>query len=123
MWRLVLSLLASGVAGAYPNFSCQPSGSTESDLHLATAIVQRLPELAEWTGSDAVFDTGERERVGGQCYEAVYVYHVMPSKDLDLRYVFLVYLPTKKVLFQDIGTLKTFTLKQWRVRRAHGNEP
>ena len=122
MWRLVLFLLAaSGVAGAYPN--CQPSESTQSDLHRATAIVQRLPELADWTGSDAAYDTGKRERVSGQCYEAVYVYHVMPSKDLDLRYVFLVYLPTKTVLFEDIDTLKTLTLKQWRARRARRHEP
>ncbi|MBS0193986.1 MAG: hypothetical protein JSR34_07045 [Proteobacteria bacterium] len=122
MWRIAPFLLAiGGIAGAYPN--CQPSDSTASDLRHATQIVQRLPELADWTGSDAVYDTGKRERVSGQCYEAVYVYHVMPSKDLDLRYVFLVHLPTERVLFEDIGTLQTFTLKQWRVRMARHLEP
>jgi len=69
------------------------------------------------------YDTGKRERVGGQCYEAVYIYHVMPSKDLDLRYVFLVYIPTGTVLFEDIDTLQTLTLKQWRARRARRHEP
>jgi hypothetical protein len=122
MWRIVLTLLAiSSVARA--NSDCQPAESSKSDLRRATAIVERLPELAKWTDDNAVFDTGEREKVRGRCYEAVYVYSVMPSKDLDLRYVFLVYLPTKAVLFQDIGTLEHLTLTQWRARRSHGSEP
>ncbi len=119
MWRFVLPFFAlSGVAQAYP--ACHPSESSNSDLARATEIVKRLPELTAWTNDNSVFDTGARANVRGRCYEAVYVYSVLPTKNLDLRYVFVVYLPTQTILFEDIPTLEFLTLRQWRVRRARG---
>lgn len=81
-------------------------------------MVRRLPDLRGFTDDNAVFDTGERERIRGRCYEAVYVYAELPSADLDLRYVFLVHLRTKTILVVDIPTDEPITLKQWRIRNA-----
>ena len=122
MWQLAALLLATSGVGQV-DFACQPSESTKNDLRIATEMVRKLPELAARKLGNSVFDTGKRARIGGECYEAVYVYSIMPTKDLDLRYVFAVHLPTKRIVFVDIGELEAISLKEWRVRRAHGHEP
>jgi hypothetical protein len=122
MWQFVAILLASSTVGPV-DLACSPSESTKSDLRVATEMVRRLPELHTWTQDNSVFDTGKRVRINGQCYEAVYVYSIMASKDLDLFYVFEVNLLTKRILFVDLDNLKAMSLKEWRVRRAHGHEP
>ncbi|MBC3873593.1 hypothetical protein [Undibacterium flavidum] len=117
----IAALLLTSASVSQVDFACQPSESTKNDLRTATKMVQRLPELATWTKDKSVFDTGKRTRINGKCYEAIYVYSIMESKDLHLSYVFAVNISTNNILFVDIGKLEAMTLKEWRLRLAHGH--
>ena len=123
MWRLIVPLLALiGVASA--RAGCHPSESSKSDLLRATQIVQRLPEAAEWTQGGYLFDTGQREKIGSRCYEAVYVFHILPTQDLDLQHVFAVNLLTGRIFVEDVPPADQFiSLKEWRARNIRRNEP
>lgn len=121
-WGIGMGLLAlpcfASTSAAYKSPKCHPAESSDGDLRRATGMVRRLPELRGFTDENSVFDTGDRERIRGRCYEAVYVFTQMPSAELDLQYVFLVHLPTKTILFLDVFTDEPITLKEWRIRNA-----
>jgi hypothetical protein len=121
-WSIGIGLLAlpcfASTRAAYVSPKCHPAESSDGDLRRATAMVRRLPELRGFTDDNYLFDTGQRERIRGRCYEAVYVFAELPTPGLDLRYIFLVHLPTKTILFLDIFTDEPITLKEWRIRKA-----
>ncbi len=100
--------------------ACRPVQSSADAWRRARERVRQLPELASWGGEKLVLDTGKRERIGGQCYDMVYVYAVNPGKDLDLLQVFAVNLASQIIRVEDIPSAEFISLETWRSRRASG---